>query len=177
MLYGSHYSLMEMPISAIALCLFLVTMGAMFLIRLVDQGLFYNVAVSAMLGDGVALYAVLLTAEVLKRGTPLPAFLQNPLYHSVALFIAMVAGGIWLKFDWNTHWADRYHHGVIVPLLVYLALTLIPVLWVNGTKSENRILLGVVVFYGSTIAFDIVTQRMDQLKHLLKHGINLSLWK
>ena len=109
-LYGSHYILTVLPIWLTALVLYVVTLGAIFVLRDRFEGLFYNTSYSAMLGDGALMVAVLMAAEILKREGGPPDFGSHGFYHANALLAGILVGFIWWMVDRPEQWADVYHH-------------------------------------------------------------------
>jgi hypothetical protein len=69
---------------------------------------------------------------------------------------------------------DIYHDVVIAPLILYFAITLVPVIYYNGTKAEKTALLCFIVLWAALVAFDIKYERMDQRTWLSLHGVTLT---
>lgn len=123
-----------------------------------------------MIGDGALIVAVLMAAEILKRGGTMPEWLQDSKYHIGAGFVGIIFGVVWLKFDRPQQWADRYHHAVIAPLLLYLVITLLPVIFTNGNKNEKFatvffVVLWVVLVFYDGAWFSLRRSRLSQRQY------------
>lgn len=168
---GSHLVLSRLPIWASSVGLYAVTLGALFVVRDVFEGLPYQVAYSALLGDAALGAAVLVGATVLHRGEPLPSLYSCGYFHALAALVSVAFGVSWWFLDRPSHWGDIYHHLVIAPLIFYLASTLLPVIVINGTKTERICALSCVVIWASLIGFDVTHERMNQRQWLERHGV------
>jgi len=164
--YVGIYRILEAwPIWAVALLLYTVTLGMIFILRDKCEGVFYNTSYSAMLGDGALIVAVLLAAEILKRGGVLPGWMQLKWLHWVAFLCGVLLGVVWCVVDLPEQWADAYHHIMIAPLLVYLGITLLPVIWVLGTHAEKLATLFMVLLWATLVVYDAKTERLNQRKY------------
>jgi hypothetical protein len=161
-LIGGYWVLVNLPIWATAIILYMITLGAIFVLRDKFEGLFYNTSYSAMLGDGALLVVVLMAAEILKRGVLLPEWAQGTKFHWVAVCLGVVLGIVWYTMDDPVQWADSYHHLVIAPLLCYLGITLLPVIFRNGTRVEVISTLVLVALWATLVVYDSKTGRLDQ---------------
>ena len=135
-LVGSHRVLTWLPLWLTMWILFMSTIGMMFLSRDMSEGLFYNTSYSAMLGDGALLAAVLMAAEMLRKGVLPPLWSRGRRFHFGAVVVAVLFGFMWWAHDRPQQWADCYHHLVIAPLIAYLAITLLPIILAEGTRLE-----------------------------------------
>lgn len=167
-LVGSCWCLTVLPTWATVLILFMVTIGVIFILRDRCEGLFYNTSYSAMIGDGTLLVVVLIAAEILKRGIlPLksPEWMSLTEFHIFAGIVGAVLGFAWLELDQPKQWGDRYHHLVIAPLLCYLLLTLLPVIFKNGTSVEITATICLIALWAVLFVYDAKTKRLDQRKY------------
>ena len=166
-MYGSYYVLYTLPIWATALILYVVTLGVLFVLRDRCEGLFYNTSYSAMIGDGALLVVVLMAAGILQRGgILLPEWIKREqFFHVAAAAIGICLGVIWLTLDKPKQWGDRYHHAVIAPLLCYLGITLVPVIYLNGTLAEWNSMIGLVLVWIVLVIYDARTHRLDQRRY------------
>jgi len=163
-LVGSYYLLSALPIWATALIMYMLTQGVLFVLRDWCEGLYYNTSYSAVLGDGALVCIVLMAAEILQRGAPWPAWVrgglfQNGLFHFVALFASLSLGVVWLILDQPKQWGDRYHHAVVAPLLCYLGVTLLPVIFLNGKGWEIAATIFLILIWIGLVIYDVRTQR------------------
>ncbi|MCX6752215.1 MAG: hypothetical protein NTZ87_01810 [Candidatus Nomurabacteria bacterium] len=161
---GGYWILSVLPIWATAFILYMMTMGVIFILRDRYEGLFYNTSYSAMIGDGALLVVVLMAAGILQRGeTLIPTLLQSGRNHYVVAVWGFSFGVLcwWLSSD-PKQWADIWHNLVIVPLLFYLGIILLPVIFKNGTRAEVVATLFFIVIWIALVGYDKVTQRLNQ---------------
>ena len=161
-LVGSCYLLMVLPIWMTALIMYMLTQGMLFVLRDYCEGVYYNTSYSAVLGDGALVCIVLMAAGILQRGAPLYEWLGNGYCHFLAISAGMSFGVGWYILDQPKQWGDRYHHLVVASLLTYLGITLVPVIFKNGTDSEWIAVIGLVLIWVVSVVYDSTTKRLDQ---------------
>jgi hypothetical protein len=178
-LIGSHYILSVLPIWVTALILFTVTQLAMLVGRDVLEGLPYQVSCSAMIGDAGFVVIVLIAAEIFHyRGLrlliwPSPSTLRG---HVTIIIISVMLGitvSVFTLESRSGQAMDVYHDVVIAPMFVYLACTLLPIIWHNGTKLEKRVTVLLILLWVGLVGFDVKYQRMNQRQWLQNHGVTL----
>jgi hypothetical protein len=172
-LVGSHYVLSALPIWASSLILYGVTIGVIYLARDFFEGLPYQVAYSAQFGDAVLAAAVLIGATILQRGDSLPSRFSNGNFHVLAALISVSFGLTWWAIDRPQHWGDVYHHLFVAPLILYLAITLLPVILINGKTGEKLWVLCFALLWATLVVFDVTHERMNQRQWLQSHGVTL----
>jgi len=168
---GSHYVLSGLPIWTSALILYGITMGVIYVARDFFEGLPYQVAYSAQIGDAALIGAVLIAATILQRGAPLPLWLGSSYFHILTAIVSLSFGITWWLLDRPSQWGDIYHHLFLAPLIFYLGLTLFPVILINGTKVEKLSVFCFVMLWVALVAFDIKHERMNQRRWLENHGV------
>ncbi len=161
-LVGSHKFLEWMPVWGTAFILYMVTIGMIFLLRDLFEGLFYNTSYSSMLGDGALCAVVLMSAEMLKRGESPPQWTQSLKFHVGAAIVAVLFGFTWWSLDHPKQLGDIYHHLVIAPLLFYFALTLLPLILGRGTTREVVATFAMILIWASLVVYDGFSQRLHQ---------------
>ena len=164
-LVGSYWVLTTWPIWAIALVLYIATMGVIFFLRDRCEGMFYNTSNSAMIGDAALLAIVLMAAEILKQGPELHWILRCWQFHATSFVVGGVAGFIFLLKTLPEELADAYHNFVIVGLLVYLGITLLPVIFVCGLPAEITATAFLIALWVALVSHDAKTKRLDQRKY------------
>ena len=186
--YGGYWVLTVLPIWVTALTLYSIKLGAIFILRDRYEGLYYQVSYSAQLGDGALIAMVLMAAGILQRGGLFP---PSGWFHIGALALGAVIGVGWWLIDaldglhlpidqqvrHEMQWGDVYHHLVIAPLLVYLFVTLLPVIYKNGTSVEKIATVCMILFWVSLCIYDARNGRLDQRNY---HGLGQhadALWK
>ena len=170
---GSHYVLAAMPIWASSLVLYGATLGVIFVVRDIFEGMPYQVAYSAQIGDALLVGAVLVAATILQRGEVMPSWLSSWLFHLPAALISVGLGLTWWWLDRPAHWGDVYHHLCVAPLFMYLAITLLPVILTKGTRVEILFVTCFVLVWASLMVFDVRHERMNQRQWLQDHGVTL----
>ncbi len=156
------------PIWMTAFVLYIGTIGVLFVLRDKCEGLYYQTSYSAQLGDGGLIVIVLMVAEILKQGASMPTWLQSNWYHAMAIVVAVALGLVWVFRGHPKEWADYYHHLVIAPLLCYFGVTLVPVIYLNGTRGEKESTILLVLFWALLCWYDATAHRLDQRNyHLL----------
>jgi hypothetical protein len=180
---GIHAFLYSTEIWATVLLLYMFTLGALHLGREYFEGVPYQVAHSAQFGDAALIGVVLIAATVLQRGSvTLPGWLLSGLFHFTVALSAVCLGvlvSLGTLHARSGHIMDIYHDIVIAPAFVYFAVTLLPVIWLCGNPNEIRATVCLILFWAVLVAYDIKCGRMNQLKWLRNHGIEIppKLWK
>lgn len=175
---GLHAFLAWCPIWALALILYFAFDVVMHVGRDRLEGLGYQVAYCAKIGDAGLMGAVLIAATILQRGNVvLPAgfvHLRNHLY----LIMGLLMLGWWVnEFTRGARSAqkmDKYHDMVIAPFIAYCGVTLVPVIIRGGTFREKFAVLLLVLLWVLTLVVDIWEKRLDQRTWLRDHlGLRL----
>lgn len=168
---GSHYVLYELPIWASSIILYAATIGVIYILRDFFEGLPYQVAYSAQFGDVALVGAFLIAATILQRNDPLPWWLSCGYFHVLAALVSVGFGITWWSLDRPAHWGDIYHHLFVAPMILYLALTLLPVILINGTKVEKCWVLCFALSWVTLLAFDLKHERINQRQWLQGRGV------
>ena len=66
---------------------------------------------------------------------------------------------------------DVYHDVVIVPVVIYFAVTLLPVIYLSGTTLEQNFTSLVIVVWLACVFGDIKCDRMNQRRLLERLGL------
>ncbi|KKU81259.1 MAG: hypothetical protein UY07_C0022G0024 [Parcubacteria group bacterium GW2011_GWA1_47_8] len=176
-LIGDYYVLANLPIWATAMFLFFGTLGVIHVGRDYFEGLPYQVSYSAQFGDAMLFGAVLIAVGILHRGgSVVPEWLQSNNAH-VAILVTCFAFGVIVSIltikGRSGKAMDVYHDVIIAPLILYLAITLLPLIWLNGTKTEMVSTTWFIIIWGLLVIFDIKANRMNQRRWLENHGVVL----
>jgi len=89
----------------------------------------------------------------------------------LAAIVSVSFGIIWWALDRPVHWGDIYHHLFVAPLIFYLAITLLPVILINGTKIEKFCVVCLALVWVTLVVFDLKHERMNQRRWLQNHGV------
>ena len=174
---GIYRLLALMPIWAITFVLFIITDGVVYLSRDWLEGLSYQVAYSAHFGDAALLIAVLIVAAIIQRGPIIiPKTLRNSNTHWRVFIASVFAGAALCWVTWgfrSTQFADMYHDILIGPLILFFAITLLPVIYFNGSRFEKIATLFFISLWAVLIVYDVQSDRMDQRSWLQNHGFRL----
>ena len=175
-LVGSYYILMALPLWATAAILEAVLL-MIFVGRDIFEGLPYNIAYSSLIGDIGLMLAVLIGATILKRGeVKMSEWMQSKTAHILVLLLSVLLGIIVSVLTLSSRAGqimDIYHDVIIAPLFLYLAVTLLPVIFKKGKKAEITAVLCFVLLWASLVVFDIEHGRMYQREWLQNHGVIL----
>jgi hypothetical protein len=137
------------------------------LMRNYFEGSQYQVAWSADWGGTILILVSMIGIGTLQRGPILPPWMGYP-FQLAMLVISLWIGLTWLKEDWNTQWADRYHHLVVAPIQFFLILTIVPAILARGTGAEIIATLGFLALFAVLLGFDLKDGRLAQRPWLKK---------
>ncbi len=164
------------PLWVIVLFLATITDVIIHLMREKQEGIGYQVAYSAKIGDLALLGIVFIAITVLKRGVVLPHWLMNNNLHYAIILTSISLGIIVNSSTLETRSgkiADIYHDIVIAPMFLYFFIVLFPVIYFGGYKYEKISAISFVLLWASLVVYDILTERMNQREFLKKRGIKL----
>ena len=173
---GIYWLLVQVPFGASAFTLYFLTLGMIFLLRDKKEGLYYNTSYSAMIGDGALLSIAVSAISMLKAGGHQPEWL-TPQLQFMAFLVSACVGLMWFLRDRPKYPADCFHHLVIAPLLLFLLITLVPVIIKNGTWGDIITMPCFVAIWAGLVRFDAKNGRLEQRKyHHLGTFLN-SFWE
>ncbi len=174
---GGIYVLSALPIWATAAIIFAITLTVIFIGREILEGIPYNIAYSAVIGDVGLTIGVLIGATILHReGVHIPQWLQNIFIHLTILLGSVLFGIIICESTLDSRSGqvmDIYHDVIIAPLLLYLAITLLPIIFINSTRVEIISTLCFILLWIALVVFDIRYGRINQRRWLQSHGVTL----
>jgi hypothetical protein len=169
------YVLTVLPIWATAGIMMAVVMLSLHFGRDYFEGLPYNVAYSSAIGDAGLIVVTLIAATILQKGgVHIPEWLRDVMVHATIL---LAVGGLSVIVCVITLGSrsgqsmDIYHDVVIAPLLAYLMITLVPIIWLNGTSIEIVSTFLLIILWAAFVFGDICDERMSQRTWLQKHGV------
>jgi hypothetical protein len=145
--------------------------------RGIIEGLMYNISYSSMVGDAGLLIIVLIAATVLKRNYApgrlgIPRLFCDEITQTLVLIVCVSFGlaVCILTLDSRSGQAmDRFHDTVIAPLFVFLAITLLPVIYKNGTWMEKTATVFFILLWGGLVYVDFTLGLLDQRGYLFFH--------
>jgi len=171
---GGIYVLATLPIWATAGILFTIVLLALPVGREITEGLPYNISCSSSIGDVGLIVVTLIAATILHRGAHVPEWLQSDSVHLIILCVIMMFGGFGCALTLKSRGGkvmDIYHDIIIFPLLTYLVITLVPIIFINGTKIEVAATVGFILFWFGLVPFDVRHKRINQREWLEDHGV------
>ncbi len=180
-LVGSYWLLSVLPIGFTAFVLFFLCIGILHLGRDHFEGLAYNLALSSEIGDAALISCLLIGINILQRPgavsggewcTSIPFQVFSAVVSVFAIFIADALTMETLQGR-PFHTMDKWHNRVIVPLLVYLILTLLPVILKHGTRTDIVLASVLLALWCEMLVVDITGDRLDQRLWFERHGITL----
>jgi hypothetical protein len=174
---GIHAFLAWCPIWLTALVLYAITDCVIHILRDWREGFGYQVAYSAKIGDTGLVGCVLIAATILKRGDlVLPTWLMSPSIQPLILFACLVLGVVVCVKTLGSRSGqagDIYHDVFIVPLILFFAITLLPVIYLGGTTFEQIAAVCLILLWATLVVFDFKACRMNQRAWLKGHGIRM----
>lgn len=174
---GIHAFLVWCPLWATVLILYAITELVMHTGRDLFEGLGYQVAYSAKVGDAALFGVVFIVATILQRGNiVLPGWLMETHVHLLLVVGCCLLGYVVNRMTLESRLGqamDTYHDLVIAPMILYFAITLLPVIWLGGTTTERAATICFVLIWVALVVYDIKSDRMNQRQWLQKHGVTL----
>lgn len=175
---GIYWFLANCPIWATAMILYFSTLGVIHVGRDYFEGIPYQVAYSAQFGDTLLFGAVLIAATILQQrdGADIPLWFQGLGTQILVLGGCFLLGFVVCIVTLKTRSGqkmDMFHDIAMGPVILFLAITLLPVIWNNGTVVEISATAGFILVWAGLTVFDIKHERMDQRKWLQSHGVTL----
>jgi len=175
---GFYAFLAWCPIWAMAMILFLVADVILHIGRDILEGLGYQISYTSKIGDLLLSGGILIAATILQRGTVAPpAWIMNGVTQLGLAVVGVGIGAIVYICTYDARSAkamDLYHDLVIIPLYLFCAITLVPVILRGGRWYEIVVSACFVILWLLLVRYDAVNSRLDQRKWLARHH-NLKL--
>lgn len=172
---GGLYLLAHYPIWVIVAFLVALLHVVPFVGRDYFEGMPYQVSYSAQIGDAGLLIVILIAATILQReGTFIPAWLVSTPLHvilTIAVFAVGALASIATLKSRSGQLVDVYHDVVIASILMYFAVTCLPVISANGTYVEYWMTVILISVWVMLVLFDLMTHRMNQREWLEEKGV------
>ncbi len=164
-LVGPYGILLSLPIWTTAMILFFSTIGVMHVGCVFFEGAPYQVSPSGEFCNALILGVVLLAGGILQsRSVVIPEWLQGNTNHLVILAVCEFVG---IRVSYGTaergpaQLMDKYHNVIIAPAIAYLAITLLPVIYINGTTIEKTATIGAMLIWLTLTVFEDKINRMN----------------
>jgi hypothetical protein len=181
-LNGIYAILVSMPIWSIVLVFYLLTLFVVDAGREIFEGFSYNVSFAAKYADVGLLVAILIGATILKRIPGFDSFLGAEIFQIICVAISLLISLFMISSEVlmrqkhiSRQIVDIYHNILIMPLFVFLFLTLVPVIYLHGSNVERLTTLFFLLLWVVLMICDIKAGRLEQREWLVKHGYGVIL--
>ena len=168
----SYAVLGMMPIGFAAFVLWFLVVGVLHIGREHYEGLAYNVSRASEYGDSALVGCILIGLEVLKRNGA-PDLMNSNMYGWIWCAIAVATAVVWeLSVLKQNGWRfvetvmDTYHNLFVVPVLVYLLGTMVPITFRRGTMGEMILTCLMAALLPVLVISDARQGRLQQCKWL-----------
>lgn len=173
---GIYWFLWQCPTWAIALALYFLVIGILFIIRDLREGLPYNISVASQQGGLALIGVILIGVEILKRQTVSTPWMGDFNFQSILFAVSVFFGTFyqWMVVSKSKKWgtaADAYHNLFIASLLVFMLGSTMPIILLCGTRLEWNFTISFLVIWLATLAFDWFHGRLQQTAWLASRGI------
>jgi hypothetical protein len=172
------------PIWLAAFVLDFFIVDILFLGREHYEGFAYNISRSSQYGDRALIACILIGATVLQRGVAIPAALNSGIFNWISLGLAFAVGVVWVTLvvagnGWKFVGTvmDTYHNFFIVPVLLYLLTTMIPLTFCCGSAIEKIATILLLALWTFLVWLDSKHGRLQQCKWLEDNGFGFILRK
>lgn len=179
-LFGIHWLLANVPVSITGFVLFVLCVGVLHIGRQVHEGLSYNISFASEIGDPAIIFAILVVPEILRRPEGVLEWMEKDSAFFMLPLIASIAFSAFYDLETRNPSRtvmDAFHNRIIAPVLFYLLITSVPVVWVHGSKVEMSIFFGLFFVWVVCMAYDYADGRLRQVKWMADHGIDLPLFR
>jgi len=172
---GIYAFLHWFPMWAMALILYFLCIGILFIMRDYFEKLPYNISVASQQGDLALIGCILIGVEIIKKQEALAPWMGE-VFQIMLIILSIVVGIAYqsIVFASSKSWgtiADAYHNMVIAPVLVFSFGITLPAISLYGTLIEKMFVYAFFLIWIITLSFDLKTGRLQQSKWLAKHGI------
>src|ERR1035437_6570723 len=156
-MHGSFALLTMGPIWLMFIGLELVCLGGMLAIRKITEGRAYNPAFSSKIGIQLLIAIVMISANPLDRMQP-SGVLGGSTFQEVVGGIAILYA-ICRLFVYDNP-ADKYHQLVVMPILIWLLGTTVPLLlWEGSVRTATVFMLLLLPIFAMLVVVDQMTGR------------------
>lgn len=170
-LVGIQKFLATTPMWVTASIIILFAVAAMWILRRVSAGEWYNVTYSGQLGDVALTIVVLLGVGVLRSfDAPIPVWAGGEWGQFALLLFCYVIGLLLLEKHTMTMQLPEIVHGfIVVPILLYLVTTVLIVTIIAGMWGILAVEVGLIGFWAFLVYVDITTGRANQVAYHATH--------
>jgi hypothetical protein len=173
---GVYRFMAEYPVWAVPTAMFSFALAPILVLRAVFEGLPYQVSYAALFGDPGLVIAFMIVATIFRenRVTRIPTRLQKGLVHlyvygGCLLFAALVS--LSTMQSRSGQLGDLWHDFIVAPIFLYMGITMAPIIWYNGTKTEKRTIWSFVGLLVALCVLDLILRDLNQRWWLVNHGL------
>jgi hypothetical protein len=167
---GSYRLLSASPLWLTFAVLYFLCIGVLHIGRWVFEGRAYNTSFTSEYGD-VALITVVLIGMTVMKNQPMVSGVWGVLDFQVTLAGMCLIAGLASNYYLNAKEVmDIYHNMFVLPLLAYLILSTVPIVFKYGTTRDKKAVVAFIVIWAAFGLYDIATGRLDQRTWLHNHG-------
>ncbi len=138
--------------------------------RLFFEGHAYNVSLASKYGGMALIFCILIGTVVLRGQSSIPGWFGSGSFQIALAMICVIAGVVSNNYLNAKEVMDIYHNMFVLPLLAYLILSTVPVVFKYGTARDKKAAVAFIVIWAAFGLYDIATGRLDQPKWLADHG-------
>jgi hypothetical protein len=150
--------------------LYFFCIGILHIGRWAFEGHAYNTSFASEYGDIALITVVLIGVTVLRFQSHITGVLENLDFQVILAGVCLIAGLASNYYLNAKEVMDIYHNMVVFPLLAYLVLTTVPVIFKYGTTLEKTAIVVLIVIWALLGVIDIATGRLGQRNWLHNHG-------
>ncbi len=176
-LTGVHWVLANIPTEILFFSLFFICVGILHLGRWKFENLPYNISMASEIGDVALICAAMIAHKILNRPEGVNMWLEKSIW--IVLFQLTSMCATWYGFNSSGEpqtKMDDFHNKIIAPLLALLLSASLPVVLVDGTKTEITSFFAFILVYAGFLRHDAKAGRLKQVKWFREElGIHLPL--
>jgi hypothetical protein len=174
-LVGIYYVLFNTNIWVMLAVLWFVVDKMTRLIRKKTEGFDYQIARTPDYGDPAIVTALLMTVSILQSQPVEPPALFNNLSNQVlaCIFFTIVGGAAYVatKESRSGRLGDLFHDIVLFPILLFLVVALLPILWTYGSWIQIAAVPAIATFMSALLWHDTKHNKLKQREYLLRKGV------
>ena len=181
---GLYYVLASWPIWETIFVFYLLTQFVVDAGRELFEGFSYNISHAARYGDVGLFIIIIIGVTILQRGLVFESFIATRNFQFTCAGIGILAGIIMFLIEFymvlhsvSRQLVDIYHNIIILPLFVYLLVSLIPVIYFHGNLTDQSVTAVCFLFWFVLVLYDIKNKRLDQRSWLKENGYSIILKK
>ena len=135
--------------------------------RFIEDGFAYNTSLCAQFGDNALIIVILIACSILKKTMYVPEILISRIQSSALLFPCFIIGAVVnsVAVSMTSHppkWVDMVHNLVVVPVFLFLFVTLMPITFKRGSRKQMAVTILLIAIWAGLGLYDYSANRLDQ---------------